>query len=654
MRKNKEKLSKEDKEATIWVSGLDRIHAARRILTCYDFSATPFAPSGKKNDSEALFTWIVSDFSLNDGIESGLVKTPRIVIRDDNTPVAKTFRSRLYHIYADKEVKDNINQANAEPSAPLPDLVIQAYNLLGEDWLSTYKSWKARKSLIPPVMITVANRTETAARIKYSFEHNRFATEELCNSDYLIHIDSKTLEKAEAEPLDLVGLPIEDADDSESEGADNVRRKFSKKEQAAILRETVDTVGQTGKRGEQIRNVISVGMLTEGWDARTVTHILGLRAFSSQLLCEQVVGRGLRRTSYEVNPKTGLFEPEYVNIFGIPFSFLPHEGDGGGGPIPPPPKIMVSALDEKREYEIIWPNISSIRHEINPHLHVDFSKIEPLTLDFANTRISADLAPFLDGKPDLEKIARIDLEKLEANLRMQKIIFSTTAQLYEALQSSWKGKGTPYALIGQVFGWVEKYLASNKIRIEPPLFNMDTLKVRIMYMLNMSRIVEHLWKFITCEETEALVPLFDQSRKVRSTGDMPSWWTSKPNVPTKKSHISHCVFDSTWEDTEAYRIENNPHVKAWAKNDHLGFGILYTWAGITHTYYPDFLIKLDNDKTLVLETKGQDSPPVQEKRRALAEWIDAVNTLKEYGQWCSAISFNVADVDGIIEKFTGG
>jgi type III restriction enzyme len=180
---------------------------------------------------------------------------------------------------------------------------------------------------------------------------------------------------------------------------------------------------------------------------------------------------------------------------------------------------------------------------------------------------------------------------------------------------------------------------------------MDPLRVRIMYMLNMSRIVEHLWQFITCEETEALVPLFDQNKKVRSTGDMPNWWTSKPNVPAKKSHISHCVFDSTWEDTEAYHIENNPHVKAWAKNDHLGFGILYTWAGITHAYYPDFLIKLANDKTLVLETKGQDSPQAQEKRRSLAEWIEAVNALKEYGQWRSDISFNVADVDGIIEKY---
>ena len=172
-----------------------------------------------------------------------------------------------------------------------------------------------------------------------------------------------------------------------------------------------------------------------------------------------------------------------------------------------------------------------------------------------------------------------------------------------------------------------------------------------MYMLNMNQIVQHLWKFITCEMTTSLVPFFNPSSKVRSTGDMATWWTTKYREPLKKSHISHCVFDSTWEATEAYKLEKNPHVVAFAKNDHLGFGILYTFNGVPRYYYPDFLITLDNGKTLVLETKGQDSPQVQEKRKALEEWIDTVNSLKEYSEWCSAISFNVADVDGIIETF---
>ena len=166
----KEYIANEE-EATVWISGLDRINKTRNILCCYDFSATPFAPSGKKNDDEALFGWIVSDFGLNDGIESGLVKTPRIVVRDDGLQVKvdNEYRSKLYHIYADPTVKDDINR-DAEPTEPLPDLLTQAYELLGRDWLVTYRAWMEQGMPTPPVMITVANRTETAARIKNAFD----------------------------------------------------------------------------------------------------------------------------------------------------------------------------------------------------------------------------------------------------------------------------------------------------------------------------------------------------------------------------------------------------------------------------------------------------------------------------------------------------
>jgi type III restriction enzyme len=145
--------------------------------------------------------------------------------------------------------------------------------------------------------------------------------------------------------------------------------------------------------------------------------------------------------------------------------------------------------------------------------------------------------------------------------------------------------------------------------------------------------------------------MFNPNSKVRSTTDMPTWWTVKHREPLKKSHISHIVYDSTWEATEAYKLEKNPHVTAFAKNDHLGFGVQYTFNGVSLTYYPDFLIKLDNGKTLILETKGQDNQQVQAKQAALAEWVEAVNSLKEYGEWRSDISFNVADVDGIIGKY---
>jgi type III restriction enzyme len=353
--------------------------------------------------------------------------------------------------------------------------------------------------------------------------------------------------------------------------------------------------------------------------------------------------------SYEIE-ENGLYKPEYVNIFGIPFSFLPQEGEGGG--CPPPPKYAIQVNRNAAQYEISWPNIIRIDHELDPRLHVDFSKIEPLTLDASQTRLSAEVAPFIDGKPDLTKCSPIDLANLEKHLRMQEIIFKTSASVYETMPSNWKDKGTPYALLGQVFRWVERYLESNRIILEPALFiQNDPVKRKILYMLNMNKIVQHLWKFIECQMSKRIVPLFNPNSKVRSTGDMPTWWTTKHREPLKKSHISHVVYDSTWEATEAYKLEKNPHVTAFAKNDHLGFGVLYNYNGVPRTYYPDFLVKLDNGKTLVLETKGQDSQQVQAKQAALAEWVEAVNSLNEYGQWCCDISFNVADVDGIIGKW---
>lgn len=637
---NKVKLTKEQKEAeqqaTIWISGLDRIHKTRRILSCYDFSATPFAPSGKKNDEEALFGWIVSDFGLNDGIESGLVKTPRVVVRDDGTPDAESFRSKLYHIYADETVKDDINRA-ANPEEPLPDLLTQAYYLLGKDWQALYYAWKDAGADVPPVMITVANRTETAARIKYAFDHGRIPVPELCDSNLTIHIDSKTMDAATN-----VVAPIAD-EDSEA--------KISKADAAAILRETVDTVGQKGKRGEQIRNVISVGMLSEGWDAKTVTHILGLRAFSSQLLCEQVVGRGLRRTSYDLAEGSDMFMPEYVNIFGIPFTFLPHESDEQGTPPTTPPKTQVEALKERSEYEIRWPNIIRLDRVFKPQLTVDLDKIDTLELNAADTRLRADLAPIIDGKTDLTKCTEIDLQKLDAELRMQRIVFEASGQVYDLMKTSWQNEATKFALLGQVIRLVEEYLKSGAIVINPPLFNTDPVRQRIIYMMNMNKIVQHLWSFIKLEQTEKIAPIFDPNKKIRSTADMPTWFTSKPCYITKTSQISHCVFDSAWESTESYVIEKNPHVIAWAKNDHLGFEILYVFDGVVRKYLPDFLIRLDNGKTLILETKGQETRRDKEKRKALSEWVSAVNSMGEYGEWCNDVSYNIADVDGIIAKY---
>lgn len=636
-------IKKEDiEEATKWIDGLDRIHRARGILTCFDFSATPYAPSGKQIYEEALFGWIVSDFGLNDAIESGLVKTPRVVIRDDGK-LSKDYKSRFYHIYNDPEVKEDLNR-KAEEYEPLPDLVSNAYYLLGKDWLEALKLWEKAGHKTPPVMITVANRVETAARVKYTLDHKKIRIDELCNPEKTLHIDSKVMEMAESQEEESSEEITTEASEDENEAP----IKLSRKEQAEQLRKKVDTVGQIGKPGEQIQKVISVGMLSEGWDAKTVTHIMGLRAFSSQLLCEQVVGRGLRRTSYEVNKESGLFEAEYVNIFGVPFTFLPHEATGDH-PLPPQsPKTLIEPVPEKKRYEIRWPNIIRIEHVYHQSLKLDMGKVKPLTIDAYDTATIAELAPVVDGKPDITKISQIDLENLAKQFRLQRVIFTVTADVYDQMKPNWTGNKE--FLLAQLIRLVEEFLKSDRIQILPPLFYQDELRRRIIIVLNMNKVVQHIWEAIRSENTETIIPVFDRDYPIRATGDMRTWYTGKPCELTKKSHINCCVFDSRWEASEAFEFDRNPNVDAWVKNDHLGFEILYIFQGVVQKYRPDFIIRLLNGTHLVLEVKGQDTQQDRTKREFLNEWVKAVNAHGGFGKWQWAVSTHPPDVAGILQE----
>lgn len=641
-------VAKEDiEEATKWVGGLDRINKARGVLAAYDFSATPFAPSGKKSSEEALFSWIVSDFGLNDAIEAGLVKTPRVVIRDDAVPDAKTYRTRLYHIYNDDEVKDDLNR-KADPEHPLPDLVINAYHLLGFDWQQTAEEWKKNGFKIPPVMISVVNRTETAARIKYSFDRNKVHIDALCDPERTLHIDSKVLDEAEAAEEPVATLEANEENDATDNG-EEAKPKFTKKQQAEILRLKVDTVGKINQPGEQIQNVISVGMLSEGWDAKTVTHIMGLRAFTSQLLCEQVVGRGLRRTSYELDPVTNLFEPEYVNIFGVPFTFLPHESPEGTVPKPPKPKTVIEPDPAKASFEISWPNVIRIEHVYRPILSLDWNKVKSIELNASLTPKLAELAPIVEGKPDVSKIAQIDLDRLARDFRFQRIIFTAARDVFDQMQKDWKG--SKEALLAQLIKLVEEFIKTDKITITPALFYQDQLKRRLIITLNMSRVVQHIWDAIRFENAEQLEPLFDRDRPIRSTSDMGTWYTGKPCEHTKRSHINFCVYDSTWEATESFELDRNPGVAAWVKNDHLGFEILYVYRGVVRKYRPDFLIRLTAGEYLVLETKGQDTEQDQVKRRFLDEWVNAVNQHAAFGKWNWAVSKDPADLPDILARY---
>ena len=644
-------LKREDKEnieeATKWIGGLDRIHKTRRILNCFDFSATPFAPSGKKTPEEELFGWIVSDFGLNDAVESGLVKTPRVVVRDDALPNAKTYKPRLYHIYNESEVRDDLNR-RAEVHEPLPDLVTNAYALLGSDWKKTYDNWGERAT--PPVMITVANRTETAARVKQAFDNKDILVDSLCDPEGILHIDSAVLKKAEERELE-----IQNTGTGESE-ANEKGRKLTQKERGDILREKVNTVGQEDKPGARIQNVISVGMLSEGWDARTVTHIMGLRAFTSQLLCEQVIGRGLRRASYEINEKTGHFDAEYVNVFGVPFSFLPHEEDTDGDSPPPSPKIVIKPVDERKHLAITWPNIIRIDRTYRPILSVDWEKINPLELDASGTIEIAELAPTVNNKPDLSQIKDIDLEKLIRQFRRQTMIFKAARSVWKEMKdahSNWKASAT--LLMGELVRLAEQFIDSDRIRITPPLFYQEQKRRQLVIALNMTKVIRHFSHAIELNNSEKWELLLNDNHPIRSTDDMRPWRTGKPCERTEKSHINRCVFDSTWEASASFKLDKNKAVEAWVKNDHLGFEVLYVYNGRVKKYRPDFLIRLISGDLLVLETKGQQGDQDDTKHEYMREWIKAVNETGGFGRWRFAVSTKPADVEDILvqENSTG-
>ncbi|WP_038097430.1 BPTD_3080 family restriction endonuclease [Thioalkalivibrio sp. HK1] len=623
-------------EATKWVGGLDRIHRIRGISNCFDFSATPFAPSGKKTTEEALFPWIVSDFGLTDAIETGLVKTPRVVVRDDSKVDPAPFKSRLYHIYSSDDVKNDL-KSGRPPHTPLPDLVNQAYMLLGEDWLEAKKAWKHGDT--PPVMITVANSTETAARIKYAFEHGALAVDPaLCDADSLLHIDSKVLKDAEERTVEEADVDAIDAPPDPK----------NRRQRAEAMRQRINTVGRVGEPGEKIQNVISVNMLSEGWDAKTVTHIMGLRAFTSQMLCEQVVGRGLRRASYDVNQDTGLYEPEYVNVFGVPFSFLPHEDDGASSS-PPALKHWIEAIKSRRgEFGIEWPNVLRIEYIQRSRLEVDWDNTEPFDIDTLDTVTAAELAKTLGARLEDEgNLLGIDLKRVLADrLRLQTLTFKAAIEAYKEFGEKWQG-GQGH-LIGQLVLLAEEFMRSKKVRFIPEPDEPD--RKRLFVALYMTRIVNFFIDAIRQSNIACRELVLDRKRPLCRTDDMLPWGTSRPSERTLKSHINRCVFDSAWEETEACYLDKSSLVQAWVKNDHLKFEIFYAYKGVVRRYRPDFLIRLHNGTMLVLEVKGVMRFADGAKHRAMGEWIDAVNEDGKYGRWAFAVSTDPADIKGILER----
>lgn len=600
-------------KATIWVNGLDRIHNARNILKAYDLSATPFRPSGIGGQSEKLFPWIVSDFGLNDSIESGLVKTPRIAVRDDTT-ITDDLKSKFFNIYF--HVKDDLNRKVDEKTG-LPDLVKSAIDHLGSDWLSVKENWEKVGRKTPPVFISVTNRKETAARLTHHILNGFSSIHELEDENKFLRIDQEALEKLE----------------SEIETNDKLK---------ILEREKFNTVGKIGRPGEQIQCVVGVNMLSEGWDAKTVTNILGLRAFTSQLLCEQVIGRGLRRVSYELNHEN-MFDPEYVTVFGIPFSFLPVEGDGKP-PGPEKPKVLIECLDERKKFEIIFPNVIRINRKINTLIDIDLEKMTCLEINMKDCPVIVDVAPTIDNQPRFDQIKQIDLDRLAETNRFETIKLQACVRIHESLGASWKGDVASHLFqLGKIF---DNFLNSDKLIIDIPKNDAENKLKRIILSQKIQTISEHIKQFIIETSNEDLFPIIDESRPFIKTGDLRPWMTSKKTQRIEFSHVNNIVVDSNFEGLfgqELERLAKIEKIYCWVKNDHIGFKVWYVYKGEVHSYTPDFIIKISDERFLIIEIKGNKTDQDEFKWNALKEWCLAVNNTKKYGKWTFEQIYKVED-----------
>lgn len=648
-------LKKEREEATVWISGLDRMNQACGVRFCVDMSATPFYIQGSGHSEGSPFPWLVSDFGLVDAIESGITKIPRLPVSDSTgRPEPRFFR--LW-----KTINDEILPADrlSRGNKPKPEAVYRE----AESALITLASqWKERFEYIqeasdaqektPPVLIIVCANTDIA-----EFFFRKISGEQI--DEIVVQIGGKIRKRKQTvygqgalfpdflsnRDGVLRTLRIDSKMLAEAENADPSKNRTQAAEE---LRRIVATIGKKGQPGEQVRCVVSVAMLNEGWDANNVTHILGLRAFSSQLLCEQVVGRGLRRMNYTPDPETGLLTEEYVDVYGIPFSVIPFKGRPSGKPEPiDRPKNHVRALPERSAFEIRFPNVEGYAFALRKNeIKADISAMEPLhfqpnrnpTATFVKPAVGYEIgtpnfsgpgAPVLQDRSEFYKATHLQAVKFTiAHQIVQKIVGDSKtppdAKANPALRLQ-----SRHRLFPQVFRFVDAYV-EKKVDFcgENPL---DLAQEQYVML-----VVERLLAAIQPNETRGEVPLLPILNRYEPTGTSAdvAFLTARPCHGTEKSHVNQVVLDTeTWERSACFWLEQSENVVCYVRNDRLGLSIPYEHAGVSHVYEPDFIVRFTNGVHLLLEIKGFETEQELAKHEGAKRWVSAVNNWGQLGKW---------------------
>ena len=645
---------KRDEEARIWISGLEAVKAKLGARAIYDLSATPFFLRGSGYPEGTLFPWVVSDFSLIDAIECGIVKVPRVPVADDAMIGEQpTYRDLWRRIREHLPKKGRGTEAlGGEPNLPV-ELEGALQSLYG-NYEKYHRAWESNtegreRGLTPPVFIVVCNNTNVSNLVfRYAagwekelpdgssipvpgklLLFSNVEGERWTSRPNTILIDSEQLESGEGMSAEFKKIAAREIDEFKQE----YRLRFPGRDAEGLtdddlLREVMNTVGKPGKLGEQVRCVVSVSMLTEGWDANTVTHILGVRAFGTQLLCEQVVGRGLRRMSYEVNHE-GMFDPEYAEVYGVPFSFIPTAGSAVT-PKPGPTPTRVRALAERIACEITFPRVIGYRYEIlDEHLIAAFDADSRMALSTADVPTRTEMASVI-GEAEMHELYGLK------DRREQEIDFRLASLLLERYFKDGDANPRPW-LFPDLLAIVRRW------RLECLTCKDDAFPQMVLLTQLAHQAAEKIYRSIVASRpgAQTLRPIlrpFDPTGSTRYV-DFDTTRGVYRSDPAK-CHIEYVVHDSGWEAKMAQTLEEMDEVVAYAKNLNLGFTIPYTFDGEEHAYMPDYLVRLndghgpDDLLNLIVEVSGEARKDKAAKAAtARTLWVPAVNNNGGFGRW---------------------
>lgn len=662
---SEEKLSGEErkeadennKAARVWISGIEALSKKININAVIDLSATPYFLRGSGYQEGTMFPWAVYDFSLLDALESGVVKIPRLPVEDDTVSKDNEpeFRNLWLHV-KDALPKKGLKTGGKDYLAEnvLPNKLQESLESLYGNYEAKYyqpylKHKKDNGNVMPPVMIVVCNNTavsELIYRWVAGYERETpsgqlkiekgnleiFRNEDgvrFFDKPNTLIIDSAQIESGEKINEEFKRIFAKEIDDFHKD----YKKCFPGREDPTdeeLLREVMNTVGKPGKLGENIKCVISVSMLTEGWDVNTVTHVLGVRAFTTQLLCEQVVGRALRRVDYNttVDPEDGIekFTPEYAEVYGVPFSFL----KASGVTPPQPPKVIhrVHALPERDQYEITFPRVDGYRYELNEtKLAAKWSEESKTIIENEPTEV---VVSGVIGEEVTENLQKIK-ERREGDV-VNRLRVGILKRYYTDADGSEK-----YWLAPQLQKIAEEYVKNHvvlKDRMVIGYLSIGDYFSGALTKIQQAIIAENLQD----QKEKRILPILAPYDTVGSTRYV-DFLTTKPIAETIKSHINYVVADTEeWEQGVAKKLEQMPEVLAYVKNQNLGFSIPYEHQGFSRHYLPDFIAVLEMpDKSklnLLIEVTGKKDDKKKMKIKTTEDlWIPAVNNLGTYGKW---------------------